>query len=164
MSTLGSSTLGSSTLARDARGAVMVEYLIAFLPVMMLFASSWQLADLYASQLIVSRAASAAGRAATVVLPDDPYYYGDVEVDSFSGAREQQITLAAELVLQASPRILGNPEVSITGASGIGPLTATVVANYRCFPGWGVAVCGADGRVSVTGRAEYPYHGATYEY
>ncbi|HMI90475.1 MAG TPA: hypothetical protein VK509_03885 [Polyangiales bacterium] len=148
----------------DTRGAVMVEYLIAFLPVLLLFASGWQLADLYASQLIVARAASAAGRAATVVLPDDPYYYDGAEVDSFTGARRSQIILAAELVLQASPRILGNPTVDITGASGIGPLTATVVANYRCFPGWGVAVCGADGRVSVTGRADYPYHGATYQY
>jgi hypothetical protein len=151
-------------MRHDTRGAVAVEYLVAFLPVMLCFASVWQIADLYAAHLIVQRAASAAGRAATVVLPDDPYYYDEVEVDSDSGARRAQIELAADLVLRASPRILDNPTVGISGASGEGPLTATIRATYRCFPGWGIAVCGADGRKTVRGRAEYPYHGASYQY
>jgi hypothetical protein len=129
-----------------------------------MFASAFQIADLYAAHLIVARAASAAGRAATVVLPDDPYYYDGVPVDSNTGARRAQVELAADLVLRASPRILDDATVSIDGASGAGPLTATVRVSYLCFPGWGVAVCGADGRKTVRGRAEYPYHGAGYQY
>jgi len=152
------------TAVRSTRGAISVEYLIAFLPVMLFFASVWQLADLYAAHLIVQRAASAAGRAASVVLPDDPHYYGGAAVNTFAGARKTQIELAANLVLRASPKILAQPEVAIEGASGAGPLTATVRARVRCFPGWGSLVCGADGLQTLTGAARYPYHGAKYQY
>ena len=90
------------TALLSTRGAISVEYLIAFLPVMLFFASVWQLADLYAAHLIAQRAASAVGRAASVVLPDDPHYYGGAEVNAFAGARKTQIELAANLVLRAS--------------------------------------------------------------
>lgn len=148
----------------DSAGAVAVEYLIAFLPVMWFFASTWQIADLYAAHLIVQRAASAAGRAASVVLPDDPFYYGGAAINDYSGVRKAQIELAANLVLQASSKILASPQVSIEGASGNGPLTATVRARYRCIPGWGSLVCGADGVQTLSAAARYPYHGASYQY
>jgi Flp pilus assembly protein TadG len=150
--------------ARDARGAVAVEYLIAFVPVMWFFASTWQIADLYAAQLIVQRAASAAGRAASVVLPDNRRYYNDLEENSYSGARRTQIELAANLVLQASTKILASPTVTIENASGAGPLTARVQARYSCFPGWGNLVCGADGEQTLQASARYPYHSAKYVY
>ena len=78
-------------LWRDARGAVFVEQLIAFLPVMFFFLAAWQLMELCAGDLLVKRAASAAARAAVVVLPDDPMFYGDVAVNSFTGARRRDI-------------------------------------------------------------------------
>lgn len=149
---------------RDARGAVSVEYLVAFLPVMFFFTSVWQLTDAYASQLVVQRAASAAGRAASVVLPDDPFYYGGEAANGYSGQRKRQIELAANLVLDASPHILANPEVSIEGASGNGPLTARVRARLLCFPGWGALVCGSDGELTLSAAVRYPYHGASYQY
>lgn len=148
----------------DTRGAVTVEYLVAFLPVLLFFASVWQLADLYAAQLIVRRAASAAGRAASVVLPDDPHWYGGAPVNAYTGARRTQIELAANIILAASPRMLEGPEVSVTGASGNGPLTATVRATLLCYPGWSVFVCGVDGQQQLSASARYPYHGATYGY
>lgn len=150
--------------SQATRGAVSVEYLVAFLPVMLFFASVWQLADLYAAQLIVQRAASAAGRAASVVLPDDPFYYDGEEKDSYSGKRRAQVELAANLVLLASGRILANPTVEVEGHQGIGPLTARVRARFRCFPGWGVFVCGADGQRTLTASARFAYHGASYVY
>ncbi|MET0340490.1 MAG: hypothetical protein ABW252_05780 [Polyangiales bacterium] len=153
------------SLAADERGAAMVEYLIAFLPVMMLFASIWQVADAYAAHLIVQRAASAAGRAASVVLPDDPFFYGGAPVDVYEGVRRAQIERAAHLVLVASSKIAAAPEVRIEGTfSGNGPITATVDARYRCYPGWGVLVCGVDGLLPLTASARYPYHGARYGY
>jgi hypothetical protein len=151
------------TCARHTRGAIAVEYLIAFLPVMYFFASIWQIADLYAGHLIVQRAASAAGRAASVVLPDDPAYYGGAG-PTYAGLRRTQIELAANLVLQASTKIAAAPQVTIEGASGNGPLTATVRARFLCFPGWGNLVCGADGQQLLTASARYPYHGAKYTY
>ena len=148
----------------DTRGAVFVEYLIAFMPIMTLFASTWQIADLYAAHLIVKRAASAAGRAASVVLPDDRFYYDGVEENSYSGARRTQIELAANLILRASPRILANPEIRVEGAAGNGPLTVTIEADLKCFPGWGMFVCGADGIKKMRTQVRYPYHGASYGY
>jgi nucleotide-binding universal stress UspA family protein len=145
-------------------GAVSVEFLVAFLPVMLFFASVWQLADLYAAQLIVQRAASAAGRAASVVLPDDPFYYKGEPKDRYGGERRRQVERAAELVLRASGRIMNNPAVEVEGHRGIGPLTARVRADYSCFPGWGVLVCGARGRRTLTASARFAYHGASYVY
>jgi hypothetical protein len=152
------------TLVRDSRGAVSVEYLAAFLPMMFFFASVWQLMDLYAAQLIVQRAASAAGRAASVVLPDDPYYYDGTPIGAMEGQRRAQIELAASLVLDASLRMLAEPEVEVEGAADHGPLTARITAGFQCIPGWSVFVCGIDARRTLRASARYPYHSATYSY
>jgi hypothetical protein len=146
------------------RGAISVEYLVAFIPVMFFFTSTWQLADLYATHLLVQRAASAAGRAASVVLPDDPVFYGGAAVNVYAGVRKQHVERAAMLVLAASLRVRDDVAVSLSGYSGNGPLTATVTANLICFPGWGMFVCGADGIADLTASAQYPYHGASYPY
>jgi hypothetical protein len=151
-------------LVAAREGAIAVEYLVAFLPVMFFFASVWQIADLYAGHLVVQRAASAAGRAASVVIPDDPFYYNGEAANSYAGMRKQHVELAALLVLDASPRILAQPEITIDGASGTGPLTARVRARFQCFPGWSVFVCGADGMRTLTASARYPYHGASYAF
>jgi hypothetical protein len=148
----------------DTRGSISVEYLVAFLPVMFFFASVWQLAGLYAGQLIVQRAASAAGRAASVVIPDDPFYYGGQSANDYTDMRRRHVELAANLVLDASAHILASPEVSIDGYQGNGPLLARVRARFQCFPGWSVFVCGVDGLRTLTASARYPYHRATYQY
>ena len=49
-----------------SEGAVFVETLIAYLPVMFFFMATWQLSELCAAHLIVLRAASVAARAAAV--------------------------------------------------------------------------------------------------
>src|SRR6478752_1790726 len=59
----------------DTRGAVIVEKLIAYFPTLLFFFATWQVAEMYTAKLIVDRAASAAGRAAAVVLADDPFFY-----------------------------------------------------------------------------------------
>jgi len=147
------------------RGAVAVEYLVAFLPLMFFLASVWQIAGLYAAQLIVQRAASAAGRAASVVIPDDPHYYAGEAANSYGAQHRRQVELAADIVLHANPHILaGGREVRVSGFAGNGPLTATVRARFHCFPGWSVFVCGADATRTLVASARYPYHGATYRY
>jgi Flp pilus assembly protein TadG len=145
----------------DTRGAITVEYLIGFLPVMFLFGTAWQIAHLYAGQLITQRAASAAGRAASVVLPDDPAFY-DGPAHSYSGSRERQIVRAAEIVLSASPRMLDQTQVRVDIADTT--VTATVTSAYRCYPSFGFLVCGFDGVRTLTASARYPYHRASYTY
>jgi hypothetical protein len=98
-----------------------------------------------------------------VVLPDDPAFYGGTPKDSFSGARKQQVELAAAMILTTSPHFASGFEVQVAGNSGAGPLTATVRANFHCFAGWVSLVCGAGTR-QLTARASGAYHAAPYSY
>jgi Flp pilus assembly protein TadG len=91
-------------LRRDTHGAVIVEKLIAYFPTLVFFFATWQVAEMYTSKLIVDRAASAAGRAAAVVLADDPFFYDDVPVHAYAGARANDVKLAAGMILAAAFR------------------------------------------------------------
>jgi hypothetical protein len=62
-------------LGEDQRGAAYVEFLIAFIPLFVLFMGMVQMALMYAGDLVVQHAATRAARAAVVVLDDDPQYY-----------------------------------------------------------------------------------------
>jgi hypothetical protein len=155
-------------LRRDVRGAVFVEHLIAYLPVMFFFFATWQLIELCAAHLIIKRAASAAARAAVVVLPDDPAFYvsddgGQVPKDRYDGKRSADVKFAAALVLAANPHFSGF-DVDVTPATGSGPLSATVRANFDCFAGWASLVCGLSGSRQLSAKATYAYQGASYNY
>ena len=139
-------TLAARGLRRDQRGVVFVEQLIAYLPVMFFFMATWQLIELCAAHLIVKRAASAAARAAVVVLPDDPAFYDGVAKDSYSGKRKEDIQLAAAMILSTSPHFSSDFSVDVpSGLKGSAPLTATVKAKFFCFAGWASLVCGPSG-------------------
>jgi hypothetical protein len=149
-----------------AGGAVMVEFLVAYLPVLIAFLAFWQLGELLVAQMIVERAASAAGRAAVVVLPDDPAFYSGETVELFSGERQREIRLAAGMMLAASPHLSENFTVAIDGDPGtsdsVGELTVTLNAEFRCnrlkF------VCGTDGVATLSSNSQHTYHSAQYQY
>lgn len=145
-------------------GAVFVEMLIAYLPIMFFFMATWQLSELCAAHLVVLRAASAAARAAAVVLPDDPFYYEGTGINAFEGSRKGDIELAAKMVLAAAPQISDDPVISVSGNSGNGPVKATVVANFHCAAGWVSLVCGGGGVRALRAEAEYAYQGAKYTF
>jgi len=151
--------------AHDERGAVFVEQLIAYMPVMFFFMATWQLIDMCAAHLILKRAASAAARAAVVVLPDDPAFYDGVAKDSFSGKRKEDIELAAAMTLATSPHFTSDFKVEVTSnLKGSAPLTATVKAKFFCFAGWVSLVCGPTGIRELTAKSTYAYQGAAYSY
>lgn len=149
---------------KQDEGAVFVEMLIAYLPVMFFFMATWQLAELCAAHLVVEHAAAMTARAASVVLPDDPFYYDGAATDSYSGSRQGDIELAAKMVLAGAPQISADPQISVTGNSGDGPMKATVTANFHCLAGWVSLVCGAGGVRAITVEAESAYQGAQYKY
>lgn len=152
-------------LKRDQRGAVFVEHMIAYLPVMFFFLATWQLMELCAAHLILKRAASAAARAAVVVLPDDPAYYDGVPKDSFAGKRKEDIEMAAAMVLATSPHFSSDVTVEISSSmKGGEPLTATVKAKFYCFAGWVSLVCGPTGVRELSAKSIYAYQGAAYSY
>jgi hypothetical protein len=156
---------GLVSLLRDRRGAVFVEHLVAYLPVTFFFLATWQLLELCAAHLILERAASAAARAAIVVLPDDPAFYDGVAKDSFSGKRKEDIELAAALILATSPHFSSDFKVEVSDQPKASePLTATVKAKFYCFAGWVSLVCGPSGVRELSAKSSYAYQGATYSY
>lgn len=163
MTEAGMTAVSLPRLDSDTRGAVFVEQLIAFLPVIFFFLASWQLMELCAGDLMVKRAASAAVRAAVVVLPDDPRFYGGVPVNSFAGGRKRDIELAAAMILAVSPHFSDDFSVTLSNASGNQPLTATVRAPFHCFAGWVSLVCGGASR-TLEASARHVYQGASFDY
>jgi hypothetical protein len=105
------------SLASASRGAVTLEFLLAFMPIFALFLGVLQLALIAAAKLVVRHAAVTAARAAVVVLEDDTRHYHDVErrridagsprmVAIRSAAHGPLTAIAPGALLQA--RILGN--------------------------------------------------------
>jgi hypothetical protein len=144
-------------------GAVFVEHLIALCPVLVLALFVWQSLELWRGDLLLQHAALVAARAAVVVLPDDPAFYGGVAVDEFAGARRTEIELAAALVLAHSARFSGKPVVQLDRAARHEPLTVSVSATYDCLPGWPSRLC-LGGRRLLSATATLPYEGAAYLY
>ncbi len=153
------------TLKHDARGAVFIEHLIAYLPVMLFFMATWQLLELFAAHLILRRAASAAARAAVVVMSDDPAYYDGAAKDSLEGKRHEDVKLAAALILGANPHF-GAFDVTVSPSNPTEsvPLTATVGADFHCFAGWASLACGPSGVRKLSAESTYAYQGASYNY
>lgn len=73
--------------ADDERGAVYVEFLIAFFPLFLLFLALCQLALVAAAEVVVRHAAYAAVRSAIVVLEDPPEYFDNAAPGDLSGGR-----------------------------------------------------------------------------
>ncbi len=155
---------------RDQRletgGAVMVEFLIAYLPVLISFLMFWQLGELIVAQMIVDRASSAAGRAAVVVLPDDGAFYDGEPQDVFDGNRKRQIRMAAGMILQASPHLSENFTVDVsnipTSDDHVDEIGVDVTAEFRCQRlQW---VCGLGGLTVLHAASQHTYQGARYEY
>lgn len=159
----------SSCLAQGGegeRGAVFVEKLIAYLPLLIAFFAAWELAELAAARLVVQRASSAAGRAAAVVLADDPIFYEGEPVGSFDGARRADIELAAGMVLSSLPRLNADFEVDIADTlslTGLGaPLEVTVSAHYECSTL--SLFCAGGDTIPLTATTTHAYQGAKYQY
>jgi hypothetical protein len=153
---------------RDQRGSVMLETVIALVPVTLGFVWLCQITDLYMHELIVARAASAAARAAVVVLPDDGAHYGDpanLTLHRCVGARKAAIEAAARAVLQASPNFGHELSLRLSGAERAdGVITAHVAAQYACgLRVWNPACGNARSRV-LRASASLPYQFAAYGY
>jgi hypothetical protein len=156
------------------RGAVYVEFLVAFLPVLVFFMSLVQLADLQAASVVVQHAAFMATRAAIVVLPDDPAHYGGAPVNQAVGRRRRDIERAARAPLRA---VTSTPKLAVTfpDASSGGDRTSferdslvrvRVEFEYECkVPIGRMVVCGPRAsRRKLAGQAAMPNQGAGYLY
>jgi hypothetical protein len=120
------------------RGAVFVEFLIAFLPVYVFFLCLLQLAVLFSVRLVTEHAAISAARAAAVVLAErNPRRYGAEKPHSFSssnGPRHDAIRNAA--LLSLSPFILNGfiDTVTVSFPAGDRPLGSAQRGNLKVSP------------------------------
>jgi len=122
----------SRAVAADERGAVFVEFLIAFLPVFTFFLCLVQLSLLFTVKVVTEHAAVNAARAAAVVIGDDPKTYDgeDINVLTPNGKRFDAVRDAALITL--SPLILNGTVDSLTvsfpppGTPGGEPQSGTI--------------------------------------
>lgn len=158
---------------RDTRGAVYVEFLLTFVPLLLFFGALLQLALLAVGGLMVEHAAVVAARAAVVVLPDDPSFYDGAPLNTTTGLRFEDIRRAARfplLAFEADPA----PEVTFVASGGgaagsFAPhevVRVRVSYDFPCLlPLGGSLVCvGGSGRVRLGAEAALPNQGAGYAY
>ena len=149
-------------LYRHAAGVVYVEFLVAFMPLLVLFLCVAQFADLYATRFVVQHAAVRTARAGAVVYPDNPEHYNAV-------SKDEEVQAAGYAVLAAKRTIISaDIDVSHGGVNDRTPVEVTIRARARCvFPFANRLMCAplaADPSRALEGRARLPAHAAGYDY
>jgi Flp pilus assembly protein TadG len=139
----------------DDRGAVYVEFIIAFAPLFVMFMGLCQLAGLYSGKLVCLHAAEMAVRASVVVLSDDPQF------DRSPAAVER----AAKLAAKGSGGLQGVSVDVTPSAPGRNDIVKVKVkAQYQCMiPVGRLVVCGG-GTQMLTGEASMINQGVDFEY
>jgi Flp pilus assembly protein TadG len=91
----------TSKAVGDTRGAVYVEFMVAFMPFFLFFLCLWQVAILYWTKLMVDHAAFSAARAAAVIVAEDPNNVGDSSgtANTLTNTRASLIQNAAYIAL-----------------------------------------------------------------
>lgn len=161
-------------LIKDIRGAVYVEFLIAFMPVFIMFLGLIQLADLHQANIIVNHSAMMAVRSAVVILHDNPSYYDNVEVGKPTGKRLDEIKRAAMMPLLAS-RSITEYKVNLPAQAGgedtqqkierDDMVRVRVEAHFECrVPLVNKLMCGAKSLKTISAESVLPNHGMSYTY
>ncbi len=91
---------------RDRRGAVFVEFLIAFLPVQVLFLCLIQSAILYSVRLLTEHAAVSGARAAAVVVGDNRTRYSNEVENTLPERGKRRDDVRDAVLLTLAPMIL----------------------------------------------------------
>ncbi|HEY5956177.1 MAG TPA: TadE/TadG family type IV pilus assembly protein, partial [Polyangiaceae bacterium] len=175
-------------LARDTRGAAYVEFLIAFLPMFLLFLCIWQFGRITTTRVLCDHAAAAAARAGAVIIAE-PEADGKV-LHRANEVERSQISTAAFVAL--APVIamdwLSSVTVTLPKAPGAAveendftpnagqfevPPTkmvhVRVAAQFRCsLPPADYLMCrhsaDAGWTFPIVAEASFPYQGARYDY
>jgi Flp pilus assembly protein TadG len=149
----------------DTGGGAYVEFIIAIMPMMILFCGIMQLNALLLADLVVRDAAVNAVRAAIVCdsQVSGPEDESTLEAQGGCSWEAASDTLGAMGAFGTPPVF----SVDVSGASPHGnePVTATVTATFHCtVPLVGDLVCGGlgSGATSLARRASLPNQGVNY--
>jgi Flp pilus assembly protein TadG len=156
-------------LVRDQRGAVLAEFVIAVVPLMMTFFGFMQVSKIFTAGLGVRHAAVIAARTASVYsnrANNNPGAEGD-------GQSQARQAAGAALAPWISDGSISSVTVNVDDRSSrddpYGPVQVQVTATYNCkVPMMGKIMC-AGGRKTISTRnmagfsAQMPHQGAKYE-
>jgi len=131
-------------LARDERGVVYVEFLLAFFPILVLFFSVCQLALIASARLVVEHAAQSAVRSAIVLLDEPPGDFGDAPRGNLSEGQTTPDSSAEALLAALGVNIRtpggrlasGSPVQAVVGATSGGQTGARMefIRTAAYFP------------------------------
>jgi Flp pilus assembly protein TadG len=144
---------------RDARGAVLAEFMIAITPVLMMLFVFTQVSKLYTTHLLLQHAADCAVRA-TIVIHDPTITPGATGDD-------QEVTTAANVALGPWSSAFEGPVDAVisTSASPDDPYgmdRVTVTGTAVCRVPLGRLICPGS-RKTMRVTAELPHQGANYK-
>ena len=159
------------------RGAVYVEFIIAIVPMLMLFWGLMQLNGLLLADLVLRHAATHAVRAA-IVCDSDEYPQDGGALAAPKGCSYEAAKMTLSAIKSFTPPGGSEPTFSldVSGAStnGNAPVTVTLRADYYCQVPLATFVCGLASagtpsgdrmRVAMlTSKATLPNQGAGYSF
>ncbi len=146
------------------RGAVLVEFAIAFMPLMITFSSFVQLQQMATARIVVKHSAIVGARAAAVISNRARNTPDQADADN-----EDEVKKSVESALGPWKRTMRNINVKVddtsTCADPYGMVSVTVTADYECsVPFSNLFMCGVGKTHSFKPMtAQFPHQGARYQ-
>ena len=155
------------SLHQDKRGAVLVEFLVAFMPLMITFSSFVQLAQIATARVVTKHSAIVAARAAAVISNEH-----NNTPDAKKGKNQGDIDSAVHAALGPWDKTMSSVSVDIKdtsdGTDVYGMITVTVTAQYKCSVPFGAylvcghSVDGAPKEHKFVHKITFPHQGGCY--
>jgi hypothetical protein len=142
---------------------VLVEFLVAFMPLMITFSSFVQLAQITTARIVTKHSAIVAARAAAVISNEHKN-----TPDAKPEKNQGEIRDAVDAALGPWAKTMKDVNIVIDDKSSaddnFGMVKVTVVARYKCSVPFGsMLVCGRSGGVhEIVQTAAFPHQGACY--
>ena len=152
------------SLHANRKGAVLVEFLIAFMPLMIVFSSFVQVSQVATASLVAHHATVVAARAAAVISNEHKN-----TPDAKAGDNKGEIVNAFTTALGPWAHTMSPVDIEIKDESSeednFGWVEVTATTEYTCSVPFGSRlVCGGgSGKVSFTRVAKFPHQGACYK-
>ena len=153
----------------DKRGAVLVEFVTAFLPLMITFSAFVQVAQLATAKIVFKHSAIVGARAAAVISNEK----GNTP-DQKTGKNDAEVMAGVKAAMGPWTKTMSNVRVDIKDESSCddqyGLVTVTVKADYKCSVPFGSRLmCGVASNTCSGGKCPFeqkygfPHQGARYK-
>lgn len=155
---------GLKELRSDKRGAVLVEFAVAFMPLMITFSAFVQLQQMATARLVVKHSAIVGARAASVIsnkARNTP--------DQKDGDNTDEVKAGVQAAMGPWKNTMSNVTVTVDDSSTCddpyGMVSVTVNADYKCsVPFSNLFMCGAAKTHTFKPMtARFPHQGARYQ-